>query len=185
MAKRSWKLEDLRVNEKNPRRITQAKLEKLAASIERDPQFMVLRPIVIDETNLILGGTQRYHACLLLEKRKIPYDWAVRAKDLSEEQKKRFILVDNAPDGMAGEWDFDVLGTEWEIPELETLGFDPTDFASLGGFSPNDNPDFDDSNVSDEDINKKAADMADNMDRNREKMEAICPECGHEFELEG
>ena len=33
-------------------------------------------------------------------------------------------MVDNAPKGMAGEWDIDLLANEWDIPELEELGFD-------------------------------------------------------------
>ena len=30
------------------------------------PQFMTLRPIVVDGENVILGGNQRYRACLAL-----------------------------------------------------------------------------------------------------------------------
>jgi DNA modification methylase len=42
---------------------------------------------------------------------------------LSEEQRKRFVLVDNHIPGMSGDFDFDILANEWELPELEELGF--------------------------------------------------------------
>jgi ParB family chromosome partitioning protein len=43
---------------------------------------------------------------------------------LTAEQRKRFVVVDNAPEGMAGEWDFEILEGDWDLPELGELGFD-------------------------------------------------------------
>ncbi len=108
----------------NPRRISDKALRKLEQSIERDPEFMELRPIVVDEQLSILGGNQRYRACLSLGMKTVPESWVRVRRGLSMEKKKRFILVDNAPEGMAGEWDKELLEEGWELPELEELGFE-------------------------------------------------------------
>ena len=124
------KLSDLRSNEHNPRTIQGAAFARLKTSIKRDPQFMALRPIVYAPDGTILGGNMRYRACQELGMTEIPDAWAVCATELSEEQRKRFILVDNAPEGMAGDWSWDMLAAEWEIPELEDLGFDLADLTT-------------------------------------------------------
>lgn len=118
------KLNTLKPNDRNPRKISDAALAKLCESIQRDPQFMDLRPIVVDEVNVILGGNQRYAACLKLGKTEVPASWVKRAVGLTPEQRKRFVVVDNAPEGMAGEWDIDLLKMDWELPELGDLGFE-------------------------------------------------------------
>ena len=118
------KLSDIKPNPNNPRKISGEQLSKLRESLERDPEFMQLRPIVVDESGLILGGNQRYAGLKSLGYKEVPESWVVKADSLTEEQQKRFILVDNAPEGMAGEWDVDLLKAEWDLPELEDLGFD-------------------------------------------------------------
>lgn len=118
------KISALKSNIRNPRKISEEALAKLMLSIGRDPQFMVLRPIITDETGVILGGNQRYRACKDLGMKEIPYNWVRVAEGLTEEQRKRFILVDNAPEGMAGAWDHDILKEEWGLVELDDLGFD-------------------------------------------------------------
>ena len=62
-----------------------------------------LRPIVIDENNMILGGNQRYRACIEAGLTDVP---VIHANNLTEEQKKQFIVRDNVS---TGEWDFDLL----------------------------------------------------------------------------
>lgn len=108
------KLSDIKPRENNPRKIGKAELEKLCESIRRDPEFMVLRPIVVDNDNVILGGNQRWQACKKLGMKEIPDMWVVKAENLTEEQRNRFIIVDNAPAGLSGEWDFEALiSAEW------------------------------------------------------------------------
>ena len=118
------KLNTLKPNDRNPRKISADALAKLCESIERDHQFMELRPIVVDEGNVILGGNQRYAACLKLGKKEVPASWVKCAVGLTAEQRKRFILVDNAPEGMAGDWDLELLKIDWALPELTDLGFE-------------------------------------------------------------
>ena len=117
-------------NDRNPRTITPAALKKLSKSIERDPTFMELRPIIVDGDGVILGGNQRFAACRVLGMTELPSSWVRTAEGLTDAQRKRFVLVDNAPDGMAGEWDLDLLLADWQIPELGDLGFDLADLAA-------------------------------------------------------
>ena len=117
-------------NDRNPRTITPAALKKLSKSIERDPTFMELRPIIVDGDGVILGGNQRFAACKVLGMTELPSAWVRTAEGLTDAQRKRFVLIDNAPDGMAGEWDLDLLLADWQVPDLGDLGFDMADLAA-------------------------------------------------------
>ena len=50
------------------------KFKILVNSIQRNPTFMKLRPIIIDEDFKILGGNMRHKACLHLRKRRVWVD---------------------------------------------------------------------------------------------------------------
>lgn len=127
------RLDTLIPNDKNPRKITKDAMEKLCESITRDPEFMPLRPIVIDEARVIIGGNQRYKACRKLGLETVPESWVRSAHGLTQEQRDRFMIIDNAPDGMSGDWDFEILKEHWEEPMLEDIGFsfslEPVDYA--------------------------------------------------------
>ena len=88
---------------------------------------MPLRPIVIDENKIILGGNMRFKALKELGYKEVPADWIKAAKDLTEEQKKEFIIKDNVG---FGSWDFDVLANEWDSDLLEGWGLDLPNFES-------------------------------------------------------
>ena len=131
MGKEMIDLSSLKPNKRNPRKISDQAFEKLCASIKRDPKFMELRPIIIDEDGVVIAGNQRYLALKKLGKRKIPTTWVRRAVGLTKAQRKRFILIDNAPEGISGYWDFDILTVEYKIPELELAGIrlaDPVNY---------------------------------------------------------
>lgn len=116
------KVSTIKLREDNPRMITEAALDKLGESIERDPEYMVIRPIVIDEDRVVLGGNQRLKAIIKLGKKTIPDKWVVQVKDWEEAKRKRFILVDNGPEGMSGGWDIDKLEDGWDKEELKEVG---------------------------------------------------------------
>jgi ParB-like chromosome segregation protein Spo0J len=58
------KINSIKTNPKNPRLIKDDKFKKLVKSIQEFPQMLELRPIVVDENNIILGGNMRYKACV-------------------------------------------------------------------------------------------------------------------------
>lgn len=113
----------------NPRTISDAAFTKLCASIERDPEFMETRPIVIDENNEILGGNQRQFALLELGYEKVPDNWIRQVTGWPLEKKQRFVLIDNSPEGMAGEFDYDVMSDNFSSEVMAAAGID---FANLG-----------------------------------------------------
>lgn len=120
------RLNTLKVNPDNPRYIGEEKMKELTKSLKVFPAMMSLRPIVIDENNMILGGNMRYRALLELGYDKVPKDWIKKAFDLTAEEKKEFIIKDNVG---FGQWDFDILANEWEPEVLTDWGLElPTDW---------------------------------------------------------
>ena len=112
------KINELKSNESNPRVIKDYKFKKLIKSIKDFPEMLELRPIIIDENNIILGGNMRYRACKEAGLKEVPVKIA---KGLTEEQKKEFIVKDNVG---YGEWEWDSLGNEWDSTILEEWGLD-------------------------------------------------------------
>lgn len=111
-------IEKLISNPDNPRIIRDDKFEKLLNSIKEFPQMLQLRPIIVDENNIILGGNMRYEAQKHLGHKEV---YVIQADDLTEEQKKEFIIKDNVG---FGQWDWDVLSNEWESDSLLEWGLD-------------------------------------------------------------
>lgn len=119
------KLTTLKKNPKNPRIIKDWNFQKLQRSIESFPQMMELRPIVIDEDNIILGGNMRFEAIKALGYEEVPDNWVVKVAELTEEQKKEFIIKDNVG---FGEWDWDSLANEWDSDALTEWGLSTPTF---------------------------------------------------------
>ncbi len=115
------KLTQLTLNKSNPRFIKDDKFKRLCNSIKEFPKMMDLRPIVIDNENVIIGGNMRFRALKELGYKEVPDNWVKRADELTEDEKRRFIISDNAG---FGEWDMDILANEWDASELEDWGVD-------------------------------------------------------------
>jgi hypothetical protein len=90
--------------------------------------MLELRPIVIDENNIVLGGNMRLKACIEAGLKDVPVK---QAKELTEDQKKEFIVKDNVG---YGEWDWDDLANNWDEQLLTEWGLDIPNFDS-GGFA--------------------------------------------------
>jgi len=105
-------------NKKNPRVIKGYKFEKLVKSIKDFPKMMELRPIIVNDQNVILGGNMRYKAAVEAGLNEV---FIVQAKNLTPKQQEEFIIKDNSS---FGEWDWDILANEWEIKELSDWGLD-------------------------------------------------------------
>ena len=112
------KVSQIKANESNPRIIKEHKFKKLVKSIKDFPEMLSLRPIIIDEDNIILGGNMRYKACVEAGLKEVPVKIA---KGLTEEQKKEFIVKDNVG---FGEWEWDMLANEWDSVQLAEWGLD-------------------------------------------------------------
>ena len=112
------RIETIQGNRDNPRIVNKAKFEKLKKSIQDFPEMLKLRPLIVNEHNVILGGNMRYKALVELGYKEIP---VIRAEDLTERQAQEFIVKDNLS---YGDWDFDILANEWNSVELEDWGLD-------------------------------------------------------------
>lgn len=146
---------DIILNEANPRGIEESKFEQLKKSLLMFPKMLHLRPVVVDDANIVLGGNMRLRALIAisqmtpaevnimlgkcsgyaqkteLERENLRKYWAkwlkapvveiLHASQLSEEEKKEFIIKDNLS---YGNWDWDMLANEWEPMELEEWGLD-------------------------------------------------------------
>jgi len=130
----TFNLKNLTPNPDNPRVLRDDQYKKLLASIKRDPEFLSKRPIVHAD-NVILGGNMRYRALIEATRDaafrerigtkkagEVPASWVLDASEFTEEQRRRFVIVDNAPDGMSGEWDWDMLANEFDVSWLNDLG---------------------------------------------------------------
>ena len=116
-------ISQIKPNPENPRVIKDHKFKQLVESIKSFPQMLELRPIVIDENNVVLGGNMRLKACIEAGLTDVP---VVQAKDLTDLQKKEFIVKDNVG---YGEWDWDDLANNWDEQLLTEWGLDIPDFA--------------------------------------------------------
>jgi len=105
-------------NQDNPRIIKDYKFKKLVQSIKDFPQMLELRPIVVNEDNIVLGGNMRLKACQEAGLKEVHI---IQAKDLTEQQQREFIIKDNVG---FGEWDWDILANEWDTEKLEEWGMD-------------------------------------------------------------
>lgn len=108
----------IRNNTNNPRFIKDDKFRKLVKSIKEFPEMLELRPIVVDEDMIVLGGNMRLKACIEAGLKQVPI---LIADNLTEDQKKEFIVKDNVG---FGEWDWDLLANEWDTELLEEWGLD-------------------------------------------------------------
>jgi DNA modification methylase len=112
------KISEVKTNPKNPRLIKDDKFRKLVKSIQEFPQMLELRPIVVDENNIVLGGNMRLKACKEAGMKEV---YIVKAENLTELQKDEFIVKDNVG---FGEWDWDMLANEWDVEKIQDWGLD-------------------------------------------------------------
>lgn len=106
----------------NSRTHSDEQVAQIAASIK---EFGWTNPILIDGENSIIAGHGRLMAARKLGYDKVP---TIQLKDLSEAQKKAYIIADNKLALNAG-WDNDLLNIEFQ--QLEEMGFD----LEMTGFS--------------------------------------------------
>ena len=116
------KLSEIKSNPNNPRIIKDDKFHKLVKSIQEFPKMLEIRPIVVNQDMIVLGGNMRLKASKEAGLKEV---FIVKADDLTEDEQKQFIIKDNVG---FGEWDWDMLANEWEADLLEEWGLDVPDF---------------------------------------------------------
>jgi ParB-like chromosome segregation protein Spo0J len=140
------KLSDVKLNPNNPRLIKDDKFKKLVQSIKDFPEMLNIRPIVVNQDMIILGGNMRYKACKEAGLKEIP----IIITDLSEDKQREFLIKDNTS---GGEWDWEVLANEWNSEQLADWGLDIPSFAT----------DVDYSILDDDDVSEQLENMTDGV----------------------
>jgi DNA modification methylase len=114
----------IKLNPNNPRLIKDDKFAKLVQSIKDFPEMLEIRPIVVNDDMIILGGNMRFKACKEAGLKEVSI---IKASGLSEEKQREFLIKDNVS---GGEWDWSLL-QEWDALELESWGLDlPAEFVT-------------------------------------------------------
>lgn len=111
-------LSKLKANPNNPRVVKDDKFKKLVKSIQDFPQMLEIRPIVVNEDMIVLGGNMRLKACKEAGLKQVP---VIKASELTEEQQREFIIKDNVG---YGEWDWSELANTWDEGQLQEWGLD-------------------------------------------------------------
>ena len=113
---------------RNSRTHSEFQVQQIAGSIK---EFGFTNPVLIDENNMIIAGHGRVKAAQLLNILEIP---CIRLKNLSEIQKRAYVLADNKLALNAG-WDAELLKIEiqdlqFEKYDMQLLGFNDAEIAN-------------------------------------------------------
>ena len=136
----------IKLNPNNPRLIKDDKFTKLVQSIKDFPEMLNIRPIVVNEDMIILGGNMRFKACKEAGLKEVPI---IKANGLSTEKQREFLIKDNLS---GGEWDWTLL-QDWDSLELGDWGLDLPSFAA----------DVDYSILDEEDVSDQLKEMTDGV----------------------
>lgn len=147
------KISQIKESVNNPREITSEKFMQLVRSILVFPKMQIIRPIVIDGTNEVIGGNMRLRALKKTSTMSIedikstlskindfkdkaqgereavvrwwsewigsPYAFVINASELTENERKQFIIKDNVS---SGQWDYEALANKWNTESLNDWG---------------------------------------------------------------
>lgn len=116
MELKKIKIEEIYPYERNARKNDKA-VDAVVKSIE---QCSYVAPIVVDENHVILAGHTRWKALKKMGKKECE---CVVKEGLTEEQKKKYRLLDNKTNELA-DWDFDLLEDELEGLDFGDLNLD-------------------------------------------------------------
>tara|TARA_R110000765_G_scaffold21815_2_gene56107 strand:+ start:685 stop:1266 length:582 start_codon:yes stop_codon:yes gene_type:complete len=134
--KQQVKINKVKGNPKNPRIIKNDKFKTLKHSIRTMPGYMKLRPVIVDEDMMVLGGNMRLRASIDLGKKEIWTDMFTQADcddmnkiAIKEERETKtyleycdaIIIKDNVS---SGEWEWDILANDWDSVQLNEFGLD-------------------------------------------------------------
>src|SRR5579862_8947576 len=121
-----WKTETRKISElkehpTNPRTLSKQAHKELVKSFE---EFDYAELIAINTDNTILAGHQRIR---IMQELGWDDEIEVRVPEstLTDEQAKEYLIRSNKN---TGDWDFDILANEFELPDLCRWGFEEKDF---------------------------------------------------------
>lgn len=171
MQAKTIKLSDLHLNTgqikdvpKNPRFIKDERYEALKKSIEDDPEMLQLRELVAYDNHgelVVILGNMRYRAMKELGYKDAPVK--VLPTETDAKKLRAYIQKDNIA---FGQNDWDLLGNEWDVAELEDFGLECDFLTDLDIDKGNENTmdnvqedDFDPDSVQEDEIEVRLGDI--------------------------
>ena len=149
---------------KNPRFIKDERYEALKKSIEDDPEMLQLRELVAYDNNgelVVILGNMRYRAMKELGYKDAPVK--VLPAETDAKKLRAYIQKDNIA---FGQNDWDLLGNEWDVEELQDFGLECDFLTDLDIDKGNENTmdnvqedDFDPDSVQEDEIEVKLGDI--------------------------
>jgi len=112
------KISEPKPNEHNPRYINKANFKKLVNSLKEFPKMLEVRPLVVDENMVVLGGNMRLKALTEAGFKEVLVHQVL---DWTDDEKNQFIIKDNSS---FGSWDWEILANEWNTQKLVDWGID-------------------------------------------------------------
>ena len=108
-------IEKLKAHPQNPRSINEKQMEILCDSIKANKEFFETRPILCNKNHVVFAGNMRLLAAQKIGLTEVP----CAVMDISEERQREIMIRDNVSNGA---WDFDLLGNNFDVPELISWG---------------------------------------------------------------
>ena len=115
-------ISSIKINPNNPRIIKDDNFNKLVQSIKNFPEMLQIRPIVVNDDLIVLGGNMRLKACKEAGLKDIP---VIKASKLTLEQQREFIIKDNIG---FGDWDWQMIAAQWNDAPLDDWGLNVPNF---------------------------------------------------------
>ena len=160
------KVTDLIPYVNNSRTHSDEQVAQIAASIK---EFGWTNPILVDGTNGIIAGHGRLMAARKLGHKEVP---TIELSDLTETQKKAYIIADNKL-ALNASWDEEML--RLELAELDVSGFN----LELTGFT---GDDLTQAMFGNDALDVTPDSSSKEIDVDDYKMGHQCPKCGFEFD---
>ena len=164
MADLTWTNETRKLSElvpwpRNPRQIREDQARRLGESLDEFGQVDI---IAIGPENEVYNGHQRLNVWAAEHGPDFTVDVRVASRSLSEKEREKLTVFLHR--GAAGEWDFDTLANEFDVPDLLEWGFTEHDLQLAAVMVPDFGP-----------VDESEQPRLD------QKKPVECPECGYEF----
>lgn len=183
-------IEQLKESGYNPRKKLKKEdiqYQKIKKSIQ---EFGYVSPIIVNKNLTIIGGHQRINVLKDLGYEKIN----VVILDLEKEKEKALNIALNK---ITGEWDIPLLKDLLQEVDtgdfnIEVTGFELSEIENLmtqyhidsDVYAPTLQPQFMESKINDEIIEKKAQELASKIIKEQKLLTIRCPYCEEEFDVE-
>lgn len=178
------KINEIKPYKNNPRKNDNT-VDYLVNSI-KDFGFRV--PIIIDSNNVIVSGHTRYKAAEKIGMKDIP---CIVAEGLSDKELSAFRIADNKVSEHS-KWDIEKLFYEMDMESIDytNYGFLDLELSTIktgndsSDFEPKLQPQFSNFEITNDQIEKRAIELANKMIKEQKIISVQCPYCDEQYEIE-